>query len=99
MPALGTIGHRMLAMDNMTAVVTGRSARTGAAWATMALLLLACAAEPPRPAPVAAAPAPVVAPEPPQTAAPPVPALSPAHASAQPQKLATASVTQLRTGD
>jgi LysM repeat protein len=80
-------------------VVTGRSARTGAALATMALLLAACAAEPPKPAPVAPAPAPVVAPEPPKPVAPAMPELTPAQAKAQAQKLAIDSVTQLQNGD
>jgi LysM repeat protein len=71
----------------------------GAALATMALLLVACAAEPPKPAPVAPAPAPVVAPEPPKPVAPAVPELSPAQAKAQAQKLAIDAVTQLQNGD
>jgi len=100
MSALRTIRQRLLAMDTMTSVVTTvRSGRLRAALATMALLLAACAAEPPKPAPVAPAPAPVVAPEPPKPVAPAVPDLSPAQAKAQAQKLAIDAVTQLQNGD
>lgn len=99
MPALRTIRNRLLAMDDMTTVVTGRSARTGAVLATVALLLVACAAEPPKPAPAPPPPAPVVAPEPPKPVAPAVPELTPAQAKAQAQKLAIDAVTQLQNGD
>ena len=99
MPPLGTMSHRLFAMDDMTAAVkTGRSGRLDAALAAMALLLVACAAEPPKPAP-APAPAPVAAAEPPKPVTPPVPDLSPAQAKAQAQKLAIDSVTQLQNGD
>ena len=83
----------------MTAVVTRRSGRTSAVLATMALLLVGCAAEPPKPAPAPPPPAPVVAPEPPKPVAPAVPELTPAQAKAQAQKLTIDSVTQLQNGD
>src|SRR4029079_6558409 len=85
-------------MDTMTARVTGRSWRLGA-MASMALLLVACAAEPPKPAPAPPPPAPVAAPEPPKPVAPAVPELTPAQAKAQAQKLAIDAVTQLQNGD
>jgi len=82
----------------MTAIVTGRSWRLGA-MASMALLLVACSAEPPKPAPAPPPPAPVAAPEPPKPVAPAVPELTPAQAKAQAQKLAIDAVTQLQNGD
>lgn len=68
--------------------------------AVAALLLAACATEPPAPKPAPApAPAPAPPPEPVKPPPPPEPQLTPAQAKAQAQKLTIEAITQLQNGD